>query len=68
LGNAELLLLDSADLGDVARDQLETIHTMTLQMHEIMQRFSSLVVEIQAAEKQSQDETSKLSHLTVSAS
>jgi signal transduction histidine kinase len=68
LGNAELLLLDSAELDDVGRDQLETIHTMTLQMHEIMQRFSSVVVEMQAAEKQSQDETSKLSHLTVSAS
>lgn len=68
LGNAELLLLDGGNLGEVARDQLETIHTMTLQMHEIMQRFSSLAAEIQVAEKQSQDETSKLSHMTVSAS
>jgi signal transduction histidine kinase len=68
LGNAELLLLDGANLDDVARDQLETVHTMTLQMHEIMQRFSSLAIEIRVAEKQSQDETSKLSHLTVSAS
>jgi signal transduction histidine kinase len=68
LGNAELLLLDGGNLGEVARDQLETIHTMTLQMHEIMQRFSSLAAEIQVAEKQSQDETPKLSHMTVSAS
>jgi len=68
LGNAELLLLDGGNLDDVGRDQLETIHTMTLQMHEIMQRFSSLAVEVQASEKQSQDETSKLSHLAVSAS
>lgn len=68
IGNAELLLLDCTCLDAVARDQLETIHTMTLQMHEIMQRFSSLAVETQAAEKQSQDETSKLSHLAVSAS
>jgi signal transduction histidine kinase len=67
LGNAELLLLDGGNLGEVARDQLETIHTMTLQMHEIMQRFSSLAAEMQAAEKQSQDETPKLSHMTVSA-
>lgn len=68
IGNAELLLLDCTSLDAVARDQLETIHAMTLQMHEIMQRFSSLAMETQAAEKQSQDETSKLSHLTVSAS
>jgi signal transduction histidine kinase len=68
LGNAELLLLDGDNLGAVARDQVETIHTMTLQLHEIMQRFSSLAVEIQVAEKQSQDETSKLSHMAVSAS
>jgi len=67
LGNAELLLLDGGNLAEVARDQLETIHTMTLQMHEIMQRFSSLAAEIQVAEKQSQDETPKLSQMTVSA-
>jgi signal transduction histidine kinase len=67
LGNAELLLLDG-HLDDVARDQLETVHTMTLQMHEILQRFSSLAVELQAAEKQSHDETPILSHLRVSAS
>src|SRR5437762_1779178 len=68
LGNAELLLLDGGNLDDVAQDQLETIHTMTLQMHEILQRFSSLAIEIQVGEKQSQDETAKLSHLAVSAS
>lgn len=68
LGNAELLLLDSGNMAEVPRDQVETIHSMALHMHEIMQRFSSMATEIQVAEKQSQDETPKLSHMTVSTS
>jgi hypothetical protein len=35
-------------------------------MHEIMQRFSSIAVEMQVAEKQSHDETQNLSHMTAS--
>lgn len=61
LGNSELLLMDSANLSEAARDQVETIHNMALHMHEIMQRFSSIAVEMQVAEKQSQDETLELS-------
>lgn len=66
LGNSELLLMEGHNLGDTARDQVETIHKMALHMHEIMQRFSSIAVEMQVAEKPSQDETEKLSHMTAS--
>lgn len=62
LGNAELLMMDGAMLPDSVRDQLETIHEMSLHMHAIMQRFSSLAMEMQAVEKQSQDETERPSH------
>jgi signal transduction histidine kinase len=62
LGNAELLLLDADALPEPARDQLQTIHEMALQMREIMQRFSSVAAEMRTAENSSQDETDKLSH------
>jgi signal transduction histidine kinase len=64
LGNSELLLAECQHLPEAARDQLDTIHRMALTMHEIMQRFSSIAIEMQVAEKQSQDETSSLSQLT----
>lgn len=63
LGNAELLMMDGEALPAPVRDQLETIHTMALHMHEIMQRFSSVAAEIQMDEKKSQDETGRLSHV-----
>jgi signal transduction histidine kinase len=62
LGNAELLMMDCAGLPDLARDQIETIHEMSLHLHAVMQRFSSLAMEMQAVEKQSQDETERQSH------
>jgi signal transduction histidine kinase len=62
LGNAELLLLDADALPEPARDQLQTIHEMALQMREIMQRFSSVAAEMRTAENSSQDETDDLSH------
>jgi signal transduction histidine kinase len=62
LGNAELLLLDADALPEPARDQLQTIHEMALQMREIMQRFSSVAAEMRTAENSSQDETDKPSH------
>lgn len=65
LGNAELLMLDGATLPASVRDQLETIHTMALHMHEVMQRFSSVATEKQMDEKKSQDETRRLSHAAV---
>jgi hypothetical protein len=39
------------------KDQLETIHSMSLRMHEILQRFSSLETEMNFAERQSLNET-----------
>ena len=57
LGNAELLLLEPGAFSAPIRDQISTIHSMALRMHEIMQRFSSIESEMQAAEKESHLET-----------
>jgi len=62
LGNAELLLLEPGVLSAEVREQVETIHSMALRMHEIMQRFSSLESEMNFAEKESQRETKRASH------
>lgn len=66
LGNSELLMMDIYDFPELNREQIETLHAMALHMHEIMQRFSSIAIEMQVAEKQSQVETRKLSHYTAS--
>jgi signal transduction histidine kinase len=43
MGNSELVLMDcGAELRDELRVQLETIHAMSLRMHETLQRLSSL--------------------------
>jgi signal transduction histidine kinase len=57
LGNAELLLLEPGQLSAQSLHQIKTMHSMTLRIHEIMQRFSSLAAEIREAEKTSQPET-----------
>jgi signal transduction histidine kinase len=57
LGNAELLLLDPSKYPSEIRDQLETIHNMSLRIHETMRRFSSMDNERQFAEKASHSET-----------
>jgi signal transduction histidine kinase len=57
LGNAELLLLEPGGFSAESREQLDTIHNMTLLMHEILQRFSSLESELRFAEKASHAET-----------
>ena len=62
LGNAELLLLEPGTFSAQVRDQIDTIHTMALRLHEIMQRFSSLETEMNVAEKSSQNETPQVSH------
>ena len=57
LGNAELLLLEPGALSSETRSQIETMHSMALRMHEVMQRFSSLETELKVTEKhQSQGE------------
>ncbi|MFZ3217935.1 MAG: hypothetical protein WA192_17885 [Candidatus Acidiferrales bacterium] len=57
LGNADLLLLEPGALPSEAREQIRTVHTMALRLHEIMQRFSSLAAEMRAGEKESHAET-----------
>ncbi|HEX8816233.1 MAG TPA: hypothetical protein VF753_12090 [Terriglobales bacterium] len=49
LGNSELLLLEPGTLSANARGQIETIRNMSLRMHEVLQRFSSLEKELNAS-------------------
>lgn len=51
LGNSELVLLEPGAFSAQVRDQLATIHTMALRIHDIMQRFNSLDTEIKFAAK-----------------
>ncbi len=57
LGNAELLLLEPHSFSPQVREQIDTIHTMAMRMHEIMQRFNSLEAEMQFAERKARRET-----------
>jgi signal transduction histidine kinase len=57
LGNAELLLLEPGALTSLAREQVETIHMMAMRINEILQRLSSLELELQFAQKESHSET-----------
>jgi signal transduction histidine kinase len=57
LGNAELLLLEPGQLSSQSLNQIKTVHSMTLRINEIMQRFSSLASEMRVAENASQAET-----------
>ena len=50
LGNAELLLLEPGTFSAGVREQLVTIRHMSLRMHEILQRFSSLEKELSFTE------------------
>ena len=53
LGNSELLLLEPGALSAPVREQIEIIRNMALRMHEIIQRFSSLELEMKVAEERS---------------
>jgi len=57
LGNAELLLLEPGQLSAQSLQQIKTMHSMTLRINEVMQRFSSLASEMREAENASQAET-----------
>ena len=46
LGNSDLLLIEPGSLSAQVRGQIETIRNMTLRIHEVMQRFSSLEKEM----------------------
>lgn len=52
LGNSDLLLLEPGSLSAQTRAQIETIRNMTLRIHEVMQRFSSLEKEMNVVAKQ----------------
>ncbi len=65
LGNADLLLLEPGQLSAQAREQIKTIHSMSLRLNEIFQRFSSLAAEMREAEKESQGETANASQVLV---
>jgi signal transduction histidine kinase len=57
LGNSELLLLEPGSLSAGARAQMETVRSMALRVHEILQRFSSLEKELSVVAKQAERDT-----------
>jgi len=66
LGNSDLLLLEPGSLSAQTRAQMETIRNMTLRIHEIMQRFSSLEKEMNVVAQQAEQDSGK-SYATVGA-
>ncbi len=62
LGNSELLLLEPGSLSAGARSQMETIRNMSLRMHEILQRFSSLEKELTVVDRQAKKESGAKTH------
>ena len=56
LGNAELILLNDGKLDAELRDQIGTIRDMALNLHEMMQRFTSLEAELQCTTKEPRSE------------
>lgn len=59
LGNSDLLLLEPGSLSAQTRAQIETIRNMTLRIHEIMQRFSSLEKEMNVVAQQAEADSGK---------
>ena len=59
LGNSDLLLLEPGSLSAQTRAQIETIRNMTLRIHEIMQRFSSLEKEMNVVAQQAERDSGK---------
>jgi signal transduction histidine kinase len=59
LGNSELLLLEPGSLSAAARLQTETIRNMSLRIHEVLQRFSSLEKELSVGEKPAKKESGR---------
>jgi signal transduction histidine kinase len=59
LGNSDLLLLEPGSLSAQTRAQIETIRNMTLRIHEIMQRFSSLEKEMNVVAQQEEQDSGK---------
>jgi signal transduction histidine kinase len=61
LGNSDLLLIEPGALSSQTRGQIETIRNMTLRIHEVMQRFSSLEKEMNVVAQQIERESGKFS-------
>jgi len=59
LGNSDLLLLEPGSFSAQTRAQIETIRNMTLRIHEIMQRFSSLEKEMNVVAQQAGQDSRK---------
>jgi signal transduction histidine kinase len=59
LGNSDLVLLEPGSLSAQTRAQIETIRNMTLRIHEIMQRFSSLEKEMNVVAQQAEQDSGK---------
>ena len=57
LGNSDLLLLEPGSFSAQTRAQIETIRNMTLRIHEIMQRFSSLEKEMNVVAQQAEQDS-----------
>lgn len=57
LGHSELLLVEPDALPAQARGQVETIHSMALELSEVMRRFSHLENELRFPEAESHSET-----------
>jgi signal transduction histidine kinase len=60
LGNSDLLLIEPGALSAQTRSQIETIRNMTLRIHEVMQRFSSLEKEMNVVAQQIERDSGKL--------
>jgi signal transduction histidine kinase len=61
LGNSDLLLIEPGSLSAQARSQVETIRNMTLRIHEVLQRFSSLEKEMNVVAQQVERDSGKYS-------
>ena len=59
LGNSDLLLVEPGSLSAQARAQIETIRNMTLRIHEVLQRFSSLEKELNVVAQQIERDSGK---------
>jgi signal transduction histidine kinase len=59
LGNSDLLLIEPGTLSAQARTQIETIRNMTLRIHEVLQRFSSLEKEMNVMAQQIAQDSGK---------
>jgi len=60
LGNSDLLLLEPGSFSAQTRAQIETIRNMTLRIHEILQRFSSLEKEMNVVAQQAERDSGKV--------